>query len=152
MKKNFIGTLVLFVIMGGLVAWYTLYEKKIRLQKNETEEKHKLITSYEKNDIQEVSITKLKNFIEDNLKPPFEFETFELGHVHRKHDGRFFDADLAFPDHGVSGVHAGFGEKNIRKERRLKSVQRLHARPDDLGRFKRFFPRVLNIHPALPFH
>lgn len=86
MKGSFKSTLLLTAVLAGLIGWYVLYEQKYRPQSEEKEEKTKQLVTLEKDQIQEVEITRIKNAPKEeegatahndpNFKP--EFETIKL--------------------------------------------------------------------------
>jgi hypothetical protein len=61
MKRSFTTTLVLLVVCAGLIAWYAIYEKKIKKTNSDAEEKAKQLVSLDKDQIQELAIRWIKN-------------------------------------------------------------------------------------------
>ncbi|MBY0371739.1 DUF4340 domain-containing protein [bacterium] len=56
MSKSIRSTLVLLAVLGGLVAWYAIYENRVRPKQAEKEEQAKLFVTTPADSIQEISI------------------------------------------------------------------------------------------------
>ncbi len=57
MKKSLINTLVMIVILAGMVAWYLIYEKRVRPEQKIAEEKEKLLFTEKQDAIQYITIS-----------------------------------------------------------------------------------------------
>lgn len=73
MQKSFKTTLVLAAFLVGLVVWYNVYEKKIKIQNTEKEEKTKQLLSVEENDVREITIQRMTNAPKDDAPTPAGF-------------------------------------------------------------------------------
>lgn len=80
MKKSFSTTFILFLVLGGLIAWYTLYEKKYKGKLTEKEENAKKLITLKSDEIQEVTIVRMKNPPTEasTSTAPADYETIKL--------------------------------------------------------------------------
>lgn len=82
MQKSFRSTLILAAILVGLVVWYNVYEKKIKIQNTEKEEKTKQLLSIDEKDAREITIVRMINAPKDDAPaaPDFkpQYETIKL--------------------------------------------------------------------------
>lgn len=60
MKKNYIATASLAGVLALLVLWYALYEKNYKQTRKQAEEKTKLLTTLDRNDIHELVVERRK--------------------------------------------------------------------------------------------
>jgi len=56
MKRSFVTTLALTVVFAALVAWYFIYEKKMKVQQTASEEKLKQVVSFKSDEIGEITL------------------------------------------------------------------------------------------------
>lgn len=81
MNKRFLSTWILLGVLTGLILWYQLYEKRYRPQQVEAEGKEKQLISLAQNEIQELTIERMKNPPPDDSTAPVtnpEYEVFQL--------------------------------------------------------------------------
>jgi len=57
MKARLSTTTLLFLFLSGLLAWYVVYEKQIKVKKVTEEDKSKRLVQFSKDEIQEIEIT-----------------------------------------------------------------------------------------------
>lgn len=69
MKKSLRTTLIWLAVFIALVAWYQIYEKRVKPQQTEAEEKTKQFVSLGKDEITELEIERLKNPPADDAAP-----------------------------------------------------------------------------------
>jgi Domain of unknown function (DUF4340) len=83
MKKSYLTNLVLALVFAGLIGWYLIYEKKVKVQNTESEEKAKQLVSLGKDEIQEITLQREKNVLTKSTgstkgMPAGEYDTFHL--------------------------------------------------------------------------
>lgn len=79
MKKSFVQTLALVAVLGGLLAWYFIVEKRIRPDRKEAEESGKLLVHLSKDQIQEIEIQRKK--AEPAKKGESDYSTIQMKKV-----------------------------------------------------------------------
>jgi len=57
MKARFSTTTLLFLLLSGLLAWYVVYEKQLKVKNTTEEETAKRLVHFSKDDIQELDVT-----------------------------------------------------------------------------------------------
>lgn len=65
MKKSFLNTLVLVGVFGALLAWYLVYEKKIRLDNTKEEDLEKQFVTLDAKDIHELEYSNSKPYVDE---------------------------------------------------------------------------------------
>lgn len=70
MKKSYMTTLIFAGLFAALVAWYVVYEEKMRPQAEEAEQNEKRFVTFERENIQEFAVTRVIEIKDDAKQPP----------------------------------------------------------------------------------
>jgi len=87
-KKSFRSTLILLAVFIALVAWFQIYEKRVKPKQAEADEKTKQLVTLSKDDIQEIDITRLKVQPPDDAPPGTEPPSKETSKIVLKLAGK----------------------------------------------------------------
>ncbi|MEZ4749948.1 MAG: DUF4340 domain-containing protein [Bdellovibrionota bacterium] len=84
MKKSFKSTMALVAVLVALVLWYVVYEKGIKVKRQEAQENAKLVLSIPREEIQEFEVDRLKNLealLAGKDKATAEYETLKFKRI-----------------------------------------------------------------------
>ncbi|MCB0403654.1 MAG: DUF4340 domain-containing protein, partial [Bdellovibrionales bacterium] len=135
MKKSFKTTLALTGVLIALVLWYVIYEKGIKVKRNEAQENAKLVVSIPREEIQEFEVDRLKNLealLAAKEKATAEYETFKFKRI----DKSWLITSPLNDEADVSTIAAVLSTLTTTKNER-----EIAQNPEDLSAYGLDFPR-----------